>query len=262
VNHQTAPLAVRERISFNTEGLPLALRDLVDHEPVREAAIISTCNRTELYCNTPEPHKAVRWLAAYHKLKESLLEPYLYTLPRERAVKHAFPRRQRLDSMVLGEPQILGQMKQACARARPRARWDWCCTSCFSNPFSVAKECAATPRSARLGVDGGRGGQDRRAHLSQHLRAEDPVHRRRGDDRAHGHALRRQRPRAATFANRTIERAQELAARFDGSVQSLNDLPDYLAGHDIVVTCTASQLPIIGKGSWKARSRRGGTCPC
>ena len=139
VNHQTAPLAVRERISFNTEGLPLALRDLVDHEPVREAAIISTCNRTELYCNTPEPHKAVRWLAAYHKLKESLLEPYLYTLPRERAVKHAFRVASGLDSMVLGEPQILGQMKQAVRSAEAAGTLGLVLHKLFQQSFSVAK---------------------------------------------------------------------------------------------------------------------------
>src|SRR6476646_11398733 len=144
VNHQTAPLAVRERSSFNTEGLPLALRDLVDHEPVREAAIISTCHRTELYCNTPEPHKAVRWLAAYHKMKESLLEPYLYTLPRERAVKHAFRVASGLDSMVLGEPQILGQMKQAVRSAEAAGTLGTVLNKLFQRSFAVAKEVRST----------------------------------------------------------------------------------------------------------------------
>ena len=117
INHQTAPLEVRERIAFNAEGLTSALRDLVGHEPVREAAIISTCNRTELYCNAQDPQKAVSWLAAYHQMRSSVLEPYLYSLPRERAVKHAFRVASGLDSMVLGEAQILGQMKQAVRSA-------------------------------------------------------------------------------------------------------------------------------------------------
>jgi len=106
INHQSAPLEVRERVAFNAEGLSVALRDLVDHEPVREAAIVSTCNRTELYCNAQEPANAVRWLAAYHQLKPAALEPYIYTLSRERAVKHAFRVASGLDSMVLGEPRF------------------------------------------------------------------------------------------------------------------------------------------------------------
>ena len=140
VNHQTAPLAVRERVAFNTERLPLALRDLVDREPVREAAIISTCNRTEIYCNTAEPRKAMRWLAGYHKLRESVLEPYLYTLPQEHAVKHAFRVASGLDSMVLGEPQILGQFKQAVRSAEQAGTLGLVLHKLFQQTFSVAKE--------------------------------------------------------------------------------------------------------------------------
>src|SRR5205814_6677544 len=105
-----------------------------------EAAIAWTCNRTELYCDTPEPQKAVRWLAAYHKLKESLREPYLYTLPRERAVKHAFRVASGLDSMVLGEPQILGQMKQAVRSAEAAGTLGLVLHKLFQQSFSVAKE--------------------------------------------------------------------------------------------------------------------------
>lgn len=249
VNHQTAPLAVRERIAFNTEGLPLALRDLVDHEPVREAAIISTCNRTELYCNTPEPHTAVRWLAAYHKLKESLLEPYLYTLPRERAVKHAFRVASGLDSMVLGEPQILGQMKQAVRSAEAAGTLGLVLHKLFQQSFSVAKEVRSRTEIGEASV----------SMAAAAVKIAERIYPSIADQRilfiGAGEMIELtathfagQRPRAITFANRTIERAQELATRFEGSVQSLNDLPDYLASHDIVVTCTASQLPIIGKG--------------
>ena len=110
VNHHTAPLAVREQVTFHAANLEEALRDLVNREPVREAAIISTCNRTEVYCSTPEPDRAIDWLARFHHLESQSLEPFLYMLPRERAVAHAFRVASGLDSMVLGEPQILGQM--------------------------------------------------------------------------------------------------------------------------------------------------------
>ena len=249
VNHQTAPLAVRERISFNTEGLPLALRDLVDHEPVREAAIISTCNRTELYCNTPEPHKAVRWLAAYHKLKESLLEPYLYTLPRERAVKHAFRVASGLDSMVLGEPQILGQIKQAVRSAEAAGTLGLVLHKLFQQSFSVAKEVRSHTEIGEASVSMAAAAVKLAQRIYPSISEQKILFIGAGEmiDLTATH-FAAQRPRAATFANRTIERAQELARRFEGSVQPLNDLSDYLAGHDIVVTCTASQLPIIGKG--------------
>ena len=249
VNHQTAPLAVRERIAFNSEGLPLALRDLVDHEPVREAAIISTCNRTELYCNTPEPHTAVRWLAAYHKMRESLLEPYLYMLPRERAVKHAFRVAAGLDSMVLGEPQILGQMKQAVRSAEAAGTLGLVLHKLFQQSFSVAKEVRSHTEIGEASVSMAAAAVKIAERIYPSIADQKILFIGAGEmiELTATH-FAGQGPRATTFANRTIERAQQLAGRFEGSVQSLNDLPDYLAAHDIVVTCTASQLPIIGKG--------------
>jgi len=112
VNHTTAPISIRENVAFQHETLTHALRDLTSHG-VREAAILSTCNRTELYCNTSHPEQALAWLAQYHKLDRDNIQPYIYTLPSDEAVKHAFRVASGLDSMVLGEPQILGQMKQA-----------------------------------------------------------------------------------------------------------------------------------------------------
>ena len=101
INHQTAPLALREQVVFHAENLVQALRDLVDRNPVTEAAIISTCNRTEVYCDTAEPRRALHWLADYHQLKAQHLEPHIYQLPHERAVKHAFRVASGLDSRGL-----------------------------------------------------------------------------------------------------------------------------------------------------------------
>jgi glutamyl-tRNA reductase len=118
INHQTAPLSVREQVVFHADNLTTALRELVDRRPVQEAAIISTCNRTEVYCSTEDPRAAVDWMAGYHRLKTQQIEPYVYQLPQEKAVKHAFRVASGLDSMVLGEPQILGQFKQAVRAAQ------------------------------------------------------------------------------------------------------------------------------------------------
>ena len=261
VNHQTAPLAVRERIAFNTEGLPLALRDLVDHEPVREAAILSTCNRTEIYCSTPEPAKPIRWLAGYHKLKESTLEPYVYTLPRERAVKHAFRVASGLESMVLGEPQILGQMKDAVRSAEAAGTLGLVLHKLFQQTFSVAKEVRSTTQIGEASVSLASAAVRVAERIYPSISEQTVLFVGGGEmielTSTHFGA---QRPRAMSFANRTLERAQELARRFGGNARSFNDLPDFIAGQDIVVTCTASQLPIIGKGmiesALKARRHR------
>ncbi|MCE9549487.1 MAG: glutamyl-tRNA reductase, partial [Betaproteobacteria bacterium] len=103
INHQTAPLAVREQIAFNVDAMEPALRDLVGQGAAKEATILSTCNRTEVYCSTHKPTQIINWLASYHELQPREIEPYLYTLPHEQAVKHAFRVASGLDSMVLGE---------------------------------------------------------------------------------------------------------------------------------------------------------------
>src|SRR5258706_9286279 len=124
LNHQTAPLAIRERVAFHAERLRSALAELTLREPVREAAILSTCNRTEIYCALGEPQAALEWLAGYHRVQPQELKPYLYTLPQGEAVRHAFRVASGLDSMVVGEPPILGQMKEA-GHVAPDARSPW-----------------------------------------------------------------------------------------------------------------------------------------
>ena len=111
INHHTAPLAVREQVAFDPSRMGQALHDLLRAKSVREAAILSTCNRTELYCAAEHPQGAADWLAEYHSLAPQKIHPYLYQHPQQEAVRHMFRVAAGLDSMVLGEPQILGQMK-------------------------------------------------------------------------------------------------------------------------------------------------------
>jgi glutamyl-tRNA reductase len=249
INHQTAPLAVREQVVFHAEGLIAALRDLVDRRPVQEAAIISTCNRTEVYCKTEDPPAAVDWMAGYHRLKTQQIEPYLYRLPQEHAVKHAFRVASGLDSMVLGEPQILGQFKQAVRTAQAAGTLGVYLNKLFQRTFAVAKTVrseteigAATVSMASAAV-----GLAQRIYPSiveqsvLFIGAGEMVELCATHFAAH-------HPRRMTFANRTLERAQPLADRFLGRAITLNELPPQLAQHDIVVSCTASTLPIIGKG--------------
>src|SRR4051812_10959852 len=107
LNHQTAPVDVRERVAFQPDVLGHALRDLLGRPKVKEAAILSTCNRTEVYVHGSEPEPVVKWLEDFHRVPKNTLAPHVYTLPREKAINHAFRVASGLDSMVLGEPQIL-----------------------------------------------------------------------------------------------------------------------------------------------------------
>ena len=249
INHQTAPLSVREQVVFHADNLTQALRELVDRRPVQEAAIISTCNRTEVYCSTEDPRAAVDWMAGYHHLKTQQIEPYVYQLPQEKAVKHAFRVASGLDSMVLGEPQILGQFKQAVRAAQAAGTLGLLLNKLFQRTFAVAKSVrseteigAATVSMASAAV-----GLAQRIYSSiaeqsvLFIGAGEMIELTATHFAAH-------HPRRVTFANRTLERAQALADRFLGRAITLNELPSQLATHDIVVSSTASTLPIIGKG--------------
>ncbi len=261
MNHHTAPLAVREQVTFHAENLEAALRDLVTHESVREAAIISTCNRTEIYCSTPEPVRAIDWLARFHRLKAPALEPFLYTLPRERAVTHAFRVASGLDSMVIGEPQILGQMKDAVKSAEHAGTLGTVLHKLFQSTFSVAKEVRTQTDIGSSSVSMAAAAVKVAERIYPSIAGQKILFVGAGEmiELCSTHFAAKQ-PREMTFANRSIERGELLASRFQGRVITLNDLPEQLALHDIVVTCTASTLPILGKGmierAIKARRHR------
>ena len=140
LNHQTAPLAVREQLVFGLDALSAALRDLFSRQIAKEAAILSTCNRTEIYCQSQAPDAVAQWLADYHRLAVEHVAPHLYFHPDERAVTHAFRVASGLDSMVLGEPQILGQLKQAVRTAEAAGTVGLILNKLFQRTFSVAKE--------------------------------------------------------------------------------------------------------------------------
>ncbi|HWQ40318.1 MAG TPA: glutamyl-tRNA reductase [Burkholderiales bacterium] len=249
VNHHTAPLDVREQVTFGPDILNHALRDLVEHEPVKEAAIISTCNRTEVYCNTSEPYRAVDWLARFHHLKTGALEPFIYRLPRERAVQHAFRVASGLDSMVIGEPQILGQMKEAVRSAEQAGTLGTVLHKLFQSTFSVAKEVRTHTDIGASSVSMAAAAVKLAERIYPSIHEQRVLFIGAGEmiDLCATHFAAKA-PRAMTFANRTQERALELTGRFGGAGITLNELPEQLALHDIVVSCTASPLPILGKG--------------
>jgi glutamyl-tRNA reductase len=260
VNHTTAPISIRENVSFQNETLAHALRDLTSHG-VHEAAILSTCNRTELYCNTSHPEQALAWLAKYHKLDRDNIQPYIYTLPSDEAVKHAFRVASGLDSMVLGEPQILGQMKQAVKIAETAGTVGTLLHKLFQRTFAVAKEVRTTTDIGASSLSMAAASVRLAQRLFGNLQDKHVLFIGAGEMiTLCAEHIAAQKPASMTVANRTLDRGEELAALFNGQAILLSELPERLNAFDIVITSTASQLPIVGLGmverAIKARKRR------
>jgi len=264
LNHQTAPLAVRERVVFHVERLHGALHEL-KRDLAQEAAILSTCNRTELYVSgemggdTPDVLR--QWLAQYHRLAPGELQPYLYTLPSEQAVRHAFRVASGLESMVLGEPQILGQMKDAARAAESAGTLGSLLHRLFQRSFAVAKEVRSTTRIGAASVSMAAAAVKLAARIFPRLADQNVLLIGAGEmiELAATH-FAAQAPARITVANRTLERAERLAHRFNARAIELRALAEHLHEYDIVISCTASSLPILGKGlverALRARRRR------
>jgi glutamyl-tRNA reductase len=263
LNHTTAPVSLREKVAFPADQLGQAVAsacawfgNTADTSRAQETAILSTCNRTEIYgasANDGNIDTALdataHFVADYHKLPYSDLRPYLYALPQDEAVRHAFRVASGLDSMVLGEPQILGQMKDAVRQAEAAGGLGTYLHQMFQRTFAVAKEVRTT---TEIG-----------AHSVSMAAAAVRLSERIFDKLSEQHVLfigagemielcathfAAQHPKTLTIANRTLERAEQLAHRLGGKTMRLGELPDQLAHYDIVVSCTASSLPIIGLG--------------
>jgi len=248
LNHLTAPLAVRERVVFHVERLHDALSEL-KRDLAREAAILSTCNRTELYVAGERPDQLAHWFAQYHRLAPDELQPYLYTLPQEQAVRHAFRVAAGLDSMVLGEPQILGQMKDAARAAESAGTLGSLLHRLFQRSFAVAKEVRSTTRIGAASVSMAAAAVKLAARIFPSLKDQSVLLIGAGEmiELAATH-FAAQGPTRIAVANRTLERAERLATRFNASALELRALAERLHEYDIVVSCTASSLPILGKG--------------
>ncbi|MEK7779008.1 MAG: glutamyl-tRNA reductase [Pseudomonadota bacterium] len=250
INHNTAPLDVREQVSFPENTMEHALHDLVGRDPIKEAAIVSTCNRTEIYCCTDKPEDAMTWLADFHHLPTRQLDPYLYKLSREQAVKHAFRVASGLDSMVLGEPQILGQLKNAVKSAEHAGTLGLMLHKLFQRTFYVAKEVRTSTEIGASSVSMAAAAARLAERIFGDISEQSVLFIGAGEmiELCANHFGARN-PRHITVANRTVERAEALANRFNNAKAiTLSDLPEQLAHHDIIVTCTASPLPILGKG--------------
>jgi glutamyl-tRNA reductase len=249
LNHSTAPLRVREQVAFHMDTLATALRDLLGQPKVKEAAILSTCNRTEVYFNGGAAEPVVHWLESFHRVPESSLSPYVYTLSQEKAVPHAFRVASGLDSMVLGEPQILGQMKQAVKTAEAAGSLGLVLNRLFQRTFAVAKDVRTHTDIGSASISMAAAAVKLAERIFPSIGAQRVLLIGAGEmiDLCATHFAARQ-PRSITVANRTLERGAQLASRVGADAITLNELPERLARYDIIVTSTASSLPILGKG--------------
>jgi glutamyl-tRNA reductase len=260
INHHTAPVALRERVAFPLEQIKPALDAFKELWLGRaapnapEAAILSTCNRTELYCATDDlaaREAAIRWLSKYHGIPVDELAPHVYALPQSEAVRHAFRVASGLDSMVLGETQIVGQMKDAVRTASEAGALGTYLNQLFQRTFAVAKEVRSTTEIGAQSVSMAAAS----VRLAQ--RIFDKVSNQRVLFIGAGEMIElcathfaAQQPRELVVANRTAERGQRLAERFaNGRAIPLSELPARMHEFDIIVSCTASTLPIIGLGA-------------
>ena len=268
INHTTAPLDLRGRFAFAVDQIGPTLQSLrgrfdtsSSREP--EAAILSTCNRTEIYCagaqHQIEP--TIEWLASSGGVAPGLLRDHAYLLQDAGAARHAFRVASGLDSMVLGEAQILGQMKDAVRAAEQAGALGTTLNQLFQRSFAVAKEVRSSTEIGAHSISMAAAAVRLAGQLFEDLGQVRVLFVGAGEmiELAATHFAAKN-PRAIVIANRTLERGEKLASRFGGEVMRLADLPTRLHEFDVIVSSTASQLPIIGLGAveraLKARKHR------
>jgi glutamyl-tRNA reductase len=261
INHRTAPVDVRERVVFEPARVPDALRELASLDEIEEAVIVSTCNRTELYCVTEcGEAELATWLQNYHQLGSSIRH-CLYHHDDMRAVSHVFGVASGLDSMVLGEPQILGQLKDAYRAAQETGTTGPVLNRLFQAAFSVAKRVRTETEIGANAVSVASAAVAMAKTVFASFENRTALMVGAGETVAlaarhlHADGLRRM-----IIANRSLERAQELAAEFQGFAIGLDDIGAHLREADIVVASTASPHAIITRdmaaAALRARKRR------
>jgi len=270
LNHTTAPVSLREQLALAPDQLGRAVQAARSWFARQgeggsdEAAILSTCNRTEMYAasDIANPLDAsAQFLAHYHALNFAELRPHLYMLPQDSAVRHAFRVASGLDSMVLGEPQILGQMKDAVRTAEEAGGLGTYLHQLFQRSFAVAKEVRSTTEIGAHSVSMAAAAVRLSQRIFDRIADQNVLFIGAGEMielcAAHFAA---QNPKSVTIANRTMERGELLATRYNGNAIRLAELPERLHQFDIVISCTASTLPLIGLGlverAVKARRHR------
>ncbi len=252
INHKSAPIDIRERLTFGPDIIVAALRSLLEQQAVTEAVILSTCNRTEIYCALAgaDKEEIYSWLAAFHGMEVETISPYLYGHEGRDAVQHLLKVASGLDSLVLGEPQILGQVKAAYQTASDAGATRKLLGRLFQHTFSVAKQVRTDTAIGSSPVSVAFAAVSLARQIFSDLSSQTAMLIGAGETielaarHLHQHGIGRM-----IVANRTVERAHTLASQFDAYAIALTEIPAHLAEADIVISSTASPLPVLGKGS-------------
>ncbi len=252
VNHKTAPVSIREQLALNQDQLPKALENLLQTDGVHEAVILSTCNRLEVYCNhaSEPPDLMANWMHRYYGLPIKEFKPHLYTYEQDEAVRHLLRVACGLDSMILGEPQILGQLKTSFSAASLSGTIGKQMNKLFQHSFSVAKQVRTDTAIGSSPVSVAFAAVRLAQQIFGELNEQTALLIGAGEtiELAARH-LHENNLGRMIIANRTIERSQHVASEFGGYAISLADIHKHLHEADIVISSTASQLPILGKGA-------------
>jgi glutamyl-tRNA reductase len=253
INHTTAPLDLRGRFAFALDQIEPNLRGLRQSlSRMPEAAIVSTCNRTEIYCagEHSELEPTLGWLAHSAGISADALRSYTYSLQDDHAARHAFRVASGLDSMVLGEPQILGQLKDAVRAAEAAGALGTTLSQMFQRSFAVAKDVRTSTEIGAHSISMAAAAVRLAGQLFEDLGKVKVLFVGAGEmiELCATHFAAK-KPKSIAIANRTLDRGEKLAARFGAETMRLADLPDRLHEFDAVISCTASTLPIIGLGA-------------
>lgn len=251
INHKTAPIELREKIAFSPDALVQALASLGQTTGATESVIVSTCNRTEVYAAVEEPqkHNIAKWLADFHGVALNELSNNSYLYAEQQAANHIMRVACGLDSLMLGEPQILGQVKQAFSDAKNSGVIKGEFERLFQHTFSVAKRVRSETDIGANAVSVAYAAVQLAKHIFSSLEKSRVLLIGAGETiELVAKHLFEQNVKSLTVANRTLARAKAIAEPLNASVLTLAQLPQHLKDADIVISSTASQLPILGKG--------------
>jgi glutamyl-tRNA reductase len=252
INHLTAPVDIREKIAFAPEQMSHALQELLGIPAINESVIVSTCNRTEIYCDASSDCRAVitNWLTAHHGIDDEGLSPYIYEHSDQEVARHLFRVASGLDSMVLGEPQILGQLKDSYDQARGDNAVNSILDRLFQHSFSVAKRVRTDTEIGSNPVSVAFAAVSLSKQIFGNLNELHALLIGAGETiELVSRHLKSQQIGSITIANRSVERARLLADQIGAEAVQINAVPEQLVRADIVISSTASQLPILGKGA-------------
>lgn len=252
INHKTASVAVRERLVIAPAAMEGALLAALESAGLNEVAILSTCNRTEIYCSAEavDAQRLLHWLGLYKELPVAEIEKSIYLHQDMDAVQHMMRVACGLDSLVLGEPQILGQLKSSFAVSQNLKLMKGELGQLFQQAFAVAKKVRTDTAIGRNPVSIAFAAVSLAQHIFSDLQDSTALLIGAGETiELVARHLNNAGVKNIIVANRTLDRAQQLAANFNGEAILLGDIPDILHRADIVIASTASQLPILGKGA-------------